>query len=152
MRGGVKMKKALMSLLVVSGLLVGGYLAIAPSPVWAECTVDNLQDPECKGKSLLPTSNICNTASECITWFVNAIFLIAVVLSFIYLVWGGIDYIMAGGDSGSADKARTKLTNAVIGLVVVIVAWAISNFILKFFGVQTQVPLKTGVVIEQVEG
>lgn len=146
------MKKTLMSLLLVLGLAVGGLVVIAPTPALAECTIDNLQDPECKGRSLLPTSNICNTASECITWFVNAIFLIAVVLSFIYLVWGGIDYIMAGGESAKAEGARTKLTNAVIGLVVVIVAWAISNFILKFFGVQTSVPLNTGIIVEEIKG
>lgn len=145
--------------IILSSILVLGMLIVAavaqPRNAYAQatgtdCTIDNLQSEDCKTKSLIPTSNICNSPTSCITWFVNVIFLIAVLLSFVYLVWGGIDYIMAGGDSAAAGAARTKLTNAVVGLVVVIVAWAISNFVLKFFGVKTEIPLNQGTQIERI--
>lgn len=105
------------------------------------CTIDNIQASACKDRALIPTSNICGNPRECITWFVNVLFLIAVVISFLFIVWAGIDYITAGGaDPG---PARTKLTNAVVGLVIVIIAWALSNFVLKFFHVNTEIPVGT---------
>lgn len=112
------------------------------SPAPGDCSIDNLQNTACKDKILIPTSNICLDTRSCITWFVNVLFLIAVTLAFIYLVWAGIDYILAGG--GDPKAAQTKMTNAVVGMVIVIVSWAVSNLILKMFGSPTQVPVNTG--------
>ena len=133
------MKKLTIIMAVLVTVL--GLKFMAPAPAYAECKIGDISG--CAEKTIIPSGTaICSTATGCIIWFVNIIFLVAVLLSFVYLIWGGIDYIMAGGDTAAAGNARTKLTNAVIGLVVVILAWAISNFVLKFFGLKVE-PIPT---------
>jgi hypothetical protein len=55
--------------------------------------------------------------------------LIGIVL-FIIVIYSGITWMLAGGDSGKVQKSKDYLTNGIIGLIVVALAYAISNFVL----------------------
>ena len=61
--------------------------------------------------------------------------LIAGVAVFGYLVWGGISWLTAGSDTTKVEEARTRITNALIGLAIVAVAWAVYLIIDYFFGI-----------------
>jgi hypothetical protein len=50
---------------------------------------------------------------------------IAAVMVLIYLLWGGIEWITSGGDKGKTENARNKITNAIIGLIVLAASTAI---------------------------
>jgi len=49
-----------------------------------------------------------------------------------YLVYGGYLYITSGGGE-QAENAKKTILNAIIGLVVIIIAFALVNFIWKYF-------------------
>lgn len=49
----------------------------------------------------------------------------AAMLALLYLIWGGIRYMLARGDPKEIDAARGVLTSAVIGLLVIILAASI---------------------------
>ena len=53
------------------------------------------------------------------------VFWVATLLAIIYLVMSGISYITAGGDSEKADGARKGIVNAIIGLVIIALAYVI---------------------------
>lgn len=36
----------------------------------------------------------------------------------LFLLWGALDWILAGGDEGKVTKARQKMTGAIIGLAI----------------------------------
>ncbi len=57
------------------------------------------------------------------------------LLVFIYLIWGGIEWLTAGGDKSKTESARQKITNAIIGLAIVASALAISVVLQNFFGI-----------------
>ena len=59
-----------------------------------------------------------------------AIELIGVVV-FILLVYGGYVWMTARGDKYKVDTAQKLIANAVIGLAVVLSAYAIANFVLN---------------------
>jgi TRAP-type C4-dicarboxylate transport system permease small subunit len=61
--------------------------------------------------------------------------IIAALIFFFMLVWGGIKYITAGGDKAQTEAARGQITAALIGLVIVFAAWAIVNLVSLFFGI-----------------
>ncbi len=44
--------------------------------------------------------------------------IIGALLVFLYLVWGGIEWITAGGDSGKIEKAKNRITGSIIGLII----------------------------------
>jgi hypothetical protein len=52
-------------------------------------------------------------------------------LAVIYLVISGIQYITSGGDATKAENARKGIVNAVIGIVVILVALLIINWVMK---------------------
>jgi cytochrome bd-type quinol oxidase subunit 2 len=52
----------------------------------------------------------------------------------IYFVIGGITWISAGGDSSNIEKAKKMMTNAVIGMVVIASAFAITWIVGKVLG------------------
>ncbi len=57
---------------------------------------------------------------------------IAALLVFLYLIWGGIDWITSGGDKGKTEAARNKITAAVVGLIILAAAYAILTIALGF--------------------
>ena len=62
--------------------------------------------------------------------------LMAALLTFAYLIWGGLQWIMSGGDKAKYEAARDRITAALIGLVIVAAAWAFMKLIEYFFGIE----------------
>lgn len=67
---------------------------------------------------------------------VGGLFIAGFLLSFVFFIMGGFTWITAGGDKTKLEKARDELTNAIIGLIVVAAAFALSSLVANFFGLQ----------------
>lgn len=65
---------------------------------------------------------------------INVVLLITGVLAVFYLIWGGISYVTAGGDAEKASKGRVAITNAIIGIIIIIAALAIYNYVAQNLG------------------
>ena len=61
--------------------------------------------------------------------------IIASILTFAFLVWGGIQWILSGDDKTQTQAARDRITMALVGLGIVVSAWALMKVIGFFFGV-----------------
>ncbi len=55
--------------------------------------------------------------------------LIALSLAAVFIVWSGIQWITSGGDKQKLAAARARLTWTIVGLLVVLFAFAIVAFI-----------------------
>ena len=55
----------------------------------------------------------------------NLIALVAGMIAFIYLVYSGILYLTAAGNPDSAKKGQQGIINAIIGIIIIVAAWAI---------------------------
>lgn len=75
------------------------------------------------------------TVQGTISFFVTASLVVAGIVFFFMLVWGGIEWIVSGGDKAGAENARKRITNALIGLAIVFSAWAIIKLIQAVFGI-----------------
>lgn len=73
---------------------------------------------------------------ELIGNLLGIIFIVAVLIVFVYLIWAGIDWITAGDDSGKTAKARTKITNAIIGLIVLSASVSIILVLQSFLNIR----------------
>lgn len=61
--------------------------------------------------------------------------LIAGSIIFLFmLIMGAISWISSGGDKGAAEQAKSRVTNALIGIIVLFAVFAIVNLIGVFFG------------------
>ena len=64
----------------------------------------------------------------------NFVMVLGALLVFMYLIWGGIEWITSGGDKGKTESARNKITAAILGLIVLAASWAILGLVLNFLG------------------
>jgi hypothetical protein len=53
------------------------------------------------------------------------------ILLLVYILYAGFLWMTAGGNEDKVKEAKTMIKNAIIGLVIVIAAFAISNFVLN---------------------
>lgn len=80
------------------------------------------------------------SGSTFLNYFVTlwrGVMFIGALLVIVFFIWGGIEWITAGGDAGKVGKARDKITQAVIGLILLVASFTIIGFISAvFFGDQ----------------
>lgn len=65
----------------------------------------------------------------------NTIITVGAILVLVYFLWGAIEWITSGGDSGKLEAARGKMLHAFIGMLLLVSAYTIIGFIsYLFFG------------------
>ena len=64
--------------------------------------------------------------------------ILAGILVFVFLVWGGIQWILSGGDKAKTEEARNRITAALVGLAIVAAAWAIMQIVQTFLGINIE--------------
>lgn len=74
---------------------------------------------------IVPSSD----AADVLTGALNLAFSVCGVIATAFIVYGGFQYISSTGNPGKAQKARQVLIYAIIGLLVVLLASLITNFV-----------------------
>lgn len=64
---------------------------------------------------------------------ISLLFILAIIIAVLYLIWGGIKWIMSGGDKAALQTAREHVIAAIVGLVVVFLTYFLLNFVLQAF-------------------
>lgn len=63
--------------------------------------------------------------SEILTFTIRAFFIIAGLVALIFLLLGALSWITSGGDKESISKAQSKITSAIVGVILIVVVLAI---------------------------
>ena len=58
----------------------------------------------------------------------------------LYLAWGGLSWITAGGDKNKLEEAKTRITNAIMGMAILTATIAIAMFLQFTFGFDLLAP------------
>ncbi len=61
----------------------------------------------------------------------NLVISLAALIAVAFLVYSGIQYIVASGDEGKVEKATKGITYAIVGLVICFISILIVNFVLE---------------------
>lgn len=77
------------------------------------------------GKS---TQNVLNT-------IITLIFVVGMLGTLLYTLWGAVEWITSGGDKEKVGSARKKISTALIGLVVLALAFVIVTLVGKLIGI-----------------
>lgn len=86
---------------------------------------------------ITPPNKGYNDLGVFITNALNLIFILAILMVLVMLVWGAFEWITSGGDKESVGKARGKIINALIGMAVLAVAFALFRAAGQFLGFDT---------------
>jgi len=77
-----------------------------------------------------------NSAGSLESGIGNIVFALLSLVGIIFLfllIYGGIFWMTARGNESQVDKAKNIITNSLIGLIIVLLAYAISVFVIKIF-------------------
>lgn len=72
-------------------------------------------------------------ADSLFTNILNTTYFLAGTIAVIVIIVAGIMYTTSSGDTGRITKAKNLLTYSIVGLVVVVSAFAITNFVVGRF-------------------
>ena len=88
---------------------------------WAASLWDNIS---CKANGSCTLNDFVQLGVNVANWILG----IVGSLALLFLIYGGLMMIISGGSSEKTGQAKTILTNAVIGLIIVFTSWVIINF------------------------
>ncbi len=75
------------------------------------------------------------TISGIISGLISLILIVVTLVFFFMLILGGLKWMTANGDEKAVGSARSQITNALIGLAIVFVTWAIIRLVGILFGI-----------------
>lgn len=120
------MNKKALSLLVPLTVLIVPVRAYASNPLLLNGS-DSIVPEACR--SLCPCG--VGGALQFVQNIMNVMISAAVIFMIMFIVWAGFLFIMSVANPESRSKARSMLINAVIGMVIVLAAWLIVDFVMK---------------------
>jgi hypothetical protein len=104
-----------------AGAISLGILAL-PAVASAAVTIENV------GGSLgLGSADLKQTVLNIVTFVLGLLGLIAVIM----ILYGGFIWLTAGGNEDKVSSAKRIISSAIIGLVVILISWAIVNFVVR---------------------
>lgn len=71
---------------------------------------------------------------QIISEFIKYLFPLAGILLLLYLIYGGFSLMTSGGDPKAVQGAKSKITNALVGFVIIFVAYWIVQFVASMLG------------------
>ena len=114
-----------------------GLYLLAASQAFAQIPVDPCP------KNSNQFGKLCNFGPSGIGGVINTavviILVIAVLISLFFLIWGGIKWILSGGDKSAVEGARNHIVAAIVGLIIAFLAYFILQLVLGFFGLSLTV-------------
>ena len=114
------------------GLTVSSSLAVVPS---ASAQVKCPDGTKLQGSLCLPdnapTKGIAGSKDfvALVKNIINILLFVAGMMAVVFLIIGGYQYLTSAGNEGAAEKGRKTLLNAIIGIVVIVMAYAIVNVV-----------------------
>ena len=124
-------KKAIVVVALVAGIT--GVASFTGAPAYAEdCPTNSIRSgASCARADEQRTDLLGDTGI--FTQITNTILFLVGAIAVIMLIIGGVRYTISGGDSKQVESAKNTIMYAIIGIVVVILAYAIVNFVIISF-------------------
>ena len=83
-------------------------------------------------------TNLCGITGDNTGFVIRSVIIgvlvIAAVIALFFLIWGGVKWILSGGDKGKVEAARNTIIAAIIGLIITFLAFFILSFVFQLFG------------------
>lgn len=110
------------------GIVAAG--AVAQNSVFALGFGQNNVDQNLKGDQA--------SADIAVQSLINRATMFLAILAVIYALWGGFQIMTAAGDDKKVGAGKNIIMHAVIGLVIIFLAWSLVSFVIKLLFGGTQ--------------
>ena len=89
------------------------------------------------------SGNSVSQLEEIISNIIGFITIVAFVFFTFQIIFAGFTFMSASGDEKKLETSRKKLTNGILGLTIVVVAYGVTAFIAKLLGLDNVFNLKS---------
>lgn len=122
------MKQKLLRLVAIAAMWVPVLLAFA-EPTFAQ-TRNDFRD------LTLPIVFTSNPDSflDLLGVIIRFVLFIGGLIAFFYVIYGGFIYLTSGGDPGKASGGQKIIVNAIIGIIIIFISYALVNFLVNRIG------------------
>lgn len=120
------MKKFITTTVAAAAYLTFALPAFAQSP-----TVSVQLCPSGQFSALCKLSN--SSLPSIFSGVITIMLIAAVLISLFFLIWGGIKWILSGGDTKGVEAARNHIIAAIVGLIIAFAAFFILNIVVTLF-------------------
>ncbi len=127
---GRKVMAVAQALVLSLGIGVGS-LAVAGPAVAATCsdslTIDNgaaCAKPDSAKENLFAPNGVFATIANTLIFIVGAV-------AVLYLIIGGLRYVVSNGDSKNVEAAKNTILYAIVGIVVAVISFALVQFVIN---------------------
>lgn len=86
--------------------------------------------------------------SELLSFIIRFFFVMAGLAALFYMLWGAFSWVISGGEADAVEKARGKITAAIVGMLLIVatlaIIWSLENIVFKksiCFGISCPVTL-----------
>ncbi|MDO8621006.1 MAG: hypothetical protein Q7R31_01880 [Candidatus Levybacteria bacterium] len=87
-----------------------------------------------------PPGSIINASLENIPQFIiQLIFVIGIIIAIVFLIYGGIKWVLSGGDKTAVEAARNHIVAAIVGLVIILGSFLIFSLVFQLLGAQNPI-------------
>lgn len=93
-----------------------------------DCNCLSVQAPS---GQMIPSAPDWGCIMQTVQNTVNFAITLGMIIAILYIVYSGFLFVMSAGNPSSREAAKTRLTNVVIGFVVVLAAWLVVDFVMK---------------------
>lgn len=83
-----------------------------------------------------PTGGRFSTIGDVINQLIPYIFALAGIILLFVLIWGGFELLTSGGDPKKVESGKGKITHAIVGFVIIFVAYWLVQILETIFGIQ----------------
>lgn len=84
---------------------------------------------------IAPPGAINAKAGDVVNNILKIVFSLAAFMVLVFLIIGAFQWIMSGGDKDAVGKARNRITHALIGLAILVLAFVIAQIIGTVIGI-----------------
>lgn len=116
----------LMGLALVA--ILGLALFVAPEALADDTAAETIRSGiETTGEGLFSTSSISTIVGNLIA----AMLALTGIIFLVIMVYAGMLYMTAAGEEGKVKKAKSMLTTSVIGILIVVTAYAVTTYLVQ---------------------
>lgn len=117
---------AYMNRFIITSLLSAGLLFSSAVPMVVQAA-----DTGTVGEAVgLPNPIKCPDATCLVSQVIRYILGIIAVIATIMFIWGGVMMLTSGGNAEQVKRAKETLVWATIGILVIMISWAVIRFVL----------------------
>lgn len=91
--------------------------------------------------------NICITKVP--QFLIQLLFVLGIIIAIVFLIFGGIRWVISGGDKTAVENARNTIVAAIIGLIIIVGAFFIIGLIFQILGQPNPI---TNLVLTNIAG